>query len=301
MLNKFTLVPKAPWPTDQVITQENLYKRAWKLLRKDPIALTSLILIAVLIISALFAPWIAPYDPNEQMLSKPLSQPSPQHWLGTDEFGRDILSRLIFGARISMSVALGSQFIVSIIGFWMGLIAGYMGGKIDRIISFIIQIFASFPYLLFAMALIFVLGPGLLNLFLALGLLSWAGTARVVRAQVMSLKHREFVDASWMMGASHYWIMTKHLFPNVLPSLIVLATMGIPNAIIAEASLSYLGLGVRIPTASWGQMIFAAKPFLQTFPLYSIATGILMMLSVLAFNLLGDRLRDALDPRLSGR
>ncbi|NIZ19896.1 ABC transporter permease [Entomospira culicis] len=300
MKDKFALIKAKEWPGSENVSKEGPYRRTWRLLRSDPVALISMVVIALLLIMAIFAPWVAPYSPNE-IVAQPLQKSSGAHWLGTDESGRDILSRLIYGARISMSVAIGAQILVSFIGFWMGLLAGYMGGWVDRVVSFIIQVFASFPYLLFAMALMFAMGSGIINLFLAIGLLSWASTARVIRTQVMSLKHREFVDASWMMGASHYWIMTKHLLPNVLPSIIVLATMGIPGAIMAEATLSYLGLGVQIPTASWGQMIQAAQPNIRTFPQYSLATGFIMVISVLAFNLFGDRLRDALDPRLGSR
>jgi peptide/nickel transport system permease protein len=257
-----------------------------------------LFIIVILVILAVFAPVFAPYDPNQQSLADMLQSPSGKHIFGTDEYGRDILSRIIFGVRISISVGIVSQGIATIIGWFMGVLAGYFGGKVDSIISFIIQIFISFPYLLFAIALIFVLGPGVINLFVALGLLSWATTARMIRGQVMQLKKKEYIEACVINGGSSFRIIMKHLLPNCVSTMIVLITLGIPNAIINEAALSFLGLGVQPPTSSWGSMISLSQPYIRSNPTYSIIPGLAIILTVLSFNILGDGLRDALDPRM---
>ena len=204
-------------------------------------------IVIVLCFVALFAPWIAPYDPDAQVLTERLMAPNAQHWFGTDDLGRDIFSRIIYGCRISLSVGIVSQIIATVIGYTMGVCAGYFGGKVDAVISFIIQVFSSFPFLLFAIAIMFVLGPGLINLYLALGLLGWASTARLIRGDVMRLKKMEYIDACKISGGSSFKIIMKHLLPNCLSTLIVTVTLGIPSAIMSEASLSFLGLGVKPP------------------------------------------------------
>lgn len=199
-------------------------------------------IVIILCLVALFAPWIAPYDPDAQVLTERLMPPSAQHWFGTDDLGRDIFSRIVYGCRISLSVGVVSQIIATVIGYTMGVCAGYFGGKVDAVISFIIQVFSSFPFLLFAIAIMFVLGPGLVNLYLALGLLGWASTARLIRGDVMRLKKMEYIDACKISGGSSFKIIMKHLLPNCLSTLIVTVTLGIPSAIMSEASLSFLGL-----------------------------------------------------------
>ena len=180
----------------------------------------------------------------------------------------------------------------------MGVMAGYFGGKVDKIISFLIQIFSAFPYILLAIALIFVLGPGVFNLFIALGLLSWANIARMIRGQVMQLKKKEYIEACVINGGSSFRVIMKHLLPNCISTMIVLITLGIPNAIINEASLSFLGLGVQAPTSSWGSMISLSQPYIRSNPTYSIIPGIAIIIIVLSFNIVGDGLRDALDPKM---
>lgn len=275
------------------------YSKSFKRLKANIPAMICLFIIIILIIVAVFPSIFAPYDPNKQSLADMLQKPSAKHIFGTDEYGRDILSRIIYGVRISLSVGLVSQAIASIIGWFMGVMAGYFGGKVDRIISFAIQVFMSFPYLLFAIALIFVLGPGITNLFIALGLLSWAKTARMIRGQVMQLRKKEYIEACIINGGSSFRVIMKHLLPNCMPTMIVLITLGIPAAIMNEAALSFLGLGVQPPTASWGSMISLSQPYIRSNPTYSIIPGLAIILTVLSFNILGDGLRDALDPKMN--
>ena len=255
-------------------------------------------IVIILCLVALFAPWIAPYDPDAQVLTERLMPPSAQHWFGTDDLGRDIFSRIVYGCRISLSVGVVSQIIATVIGYTMGVCAGYFGGKVDAVISFIIQVFSSFPFLLFAIAIMFVLGPGLVNLYLALGLLGWASTARLIRGDVMRLKKMEYIDVCKISGGSSFKIIMKHLLPNCLSTLIVTVTLGIPSAIMSEASLSFLGLGVRPPMSSWGSMISFSQPYIRSATYYSVIPGLAIIITVLAFNMLGDGLRDALDPKL---
>ncbi len=271
---------------------------SWNIFKKDKVGMTCLVIVGLLVLVALLAPVLAPFDPDAQELSNMLQAPNATHPFGTDEFGRDILSRIIFGCRISLSVGVISQLIALVIGFLAGVFAGYFGGKVDAVISFIIQVFSSFPFLLFAIVVMFVLGPGLINLYVALGLLMWTSTARLVRGDVMRLKGSEYIQSCILSGGSSWRIIMKHLLPNCVSTLIVVSTLGIPNAILSEASLSFLGLGVQPPMASWGQMISASQPYIQSNTYYSVIPGIAIIITVMAFNMLGDSLRDALDPKM---
>ena len=277
---------------------ESYWAVSWRIFKKNKLGMVCLAIVTALVFVAVFAPVIAPYDPYAQDLLNRLSKSSAEHLLGTDELGRDILSRIIYGCRISLSVGVISQAIALLIGFFSGVVAGYFGGRVDAVISFVIQVFSSFPFLLFAIVIMFVLGPGLINLYVALGLLMWTTTARLVRGDVMRLKGSEYIQSCMLSGGSSWRIITKHLLPNCVSTLIVTSTLGIPNAIMSEASLSFLGLGVNPPTASWGAMISSSQAYIQVVPLYSIATGIAIIITVMAFNLLGDALRDALDPKM---
>jgi peptide/nickel transport system permease protein len=254
--------------------------------------------LAVLIAAAALAPLAAPYDPAKQSLAESLQGPSAKHPLGTDEFGRDILSRIIYGTRISLSVGLVSQLIACCVGVLMGALAGYYGGVTDAVISRTMEIFAAFPELLFAIGIMFVLGPGVINVFIALGLLSWTHYARLVRGQMMQLREMEYSQACVVCGGSDARVILRHLLPNCFSTITVLITLGIPGAILTEASLSYIGLGVQPPTASWGQMISAAQQYISFYPYYSVAPGLAIIVTVLSFNIFGDGLRDAIDPRL---
>ena len=279
-------------------TYHSYWSISWNIFKKNKVAMACLGIVIILCLVALFAPWIAPYDPDAQVLTERLMPPSAQHWFGTDDLGRDIFSRIVYGCRISLSVGVVSQIIATVIGYTMGVCAGYFGVKVDAVISFIIQVFSSFPFLLFAIAIMFVLGPGLVNLYLALGLLGWASTARLIRGDVMRLKKMEYIDACKISGGSSFKIIMKHLLPNCLSTLIVTVTLGIPSAIMSEASLSFLGLGVRPPMSSWGSMISFSQPYIRSATYYSVIPGLAIIITVLAFNMLGDGLRDALDPKL---
>ena len=279
-------------------TYHSYWSISWNIFKKNKVAMACLGIVIILCLVALFAPWIAPYDPDAQVLTERLMPPSAQHWFGTDDLGRDIFSRIVYGCRISLSVGVVSQIIATVIGYTMVVCAGYFGGKVDAVISFIIQVFSSFPFLLFAIAIMFVLGPGLVNLYLALGLLGWASTARLIRGDVMRLKKMEYIDACKISGGSSFKIIMKHLLPNCLSTLIVTVTLGIPSAIMSEASLSFLGLGVRPPMSSWGSMISFSQPYIRSATYYSVIPGLAIIITVLAFNMLGDGLRDALDPKL---
>ena len=274
------------------------YKDSMKRFRKNKAAMLCLIIIALLILIAILAQVVSPYDPNYQDYMSVLAQPSAKHLLGADEYGRDILSRIIYGTRVSLSIGIFAQLLASVIGIALGAIAGYFGGIVDSVVSRIMEIFSAFPDLIFAMAIMTFMGKSVLNLYIALGLLTWVRTARMIRGSVIQLKEKEFVEASRASGGTSFRIIIKHLIPNCLSTIIVLVTLGIPNAIMYEASLSFLGLGIQPPTPSWGNMISAAQSVIGYLPIYSIMPGVAIMITVIAFNIFGDGLRDALDPKL---
>ncbi len=269
-----------------------------KLIKNNRLAFFSLILIFIFIIIAIFAPIISPYDPYAQSLSNRLVKPGILHLLGTDELGRDVFSRLIYGSRISLLVGLLPTFISLVIGTVLGLISGYYGNKIDFCIMRLADIILAFPSLLFAMLITYTIGAGLLNIFIALAFINWASTARIIRATTLSLKEKEYVLAAKSMGVNDITIMLRHILPNCFANLIVLFTLNIPSAILAEASLSFLGVGAKSPSASLGLMVVKAKKYLFTNPNLVLAPSILIMIFVLLFNFLGDGLRDILDPQI---
>ena len=269
-----------------------------KLARQNKLAVFSAVLIGVILLIAVFAPITAPYDPYAQDLVNRLAAPSAQHWLGTDDLGRDMASRIIYGARISMAIGLLPTMISMVIGTILGLIAGYYGGKVDFVIMRLADVMLAFPSLLLAMVIMYTMGGGLVNIFIALSLVNWAGTARIVRSQTLSLKEAEYVEAARSIGVKGRTILLRHILPNCLPSLIVLFTLNIPSAILSEASLSFLCVGAQPPSASWGLAVVRGKKYLFTEPWLSIAPCAAIMIVVLAFNFLGDGLRDVLDPYL---
>ena len=278
--------------------KKNFYSESFQRFCKNKVAVVSALILVSLIVICFIAPLITSYDPEKQVLSERLLSPSLKHWWGTDQYGRDIFTRCVYGCRVSLSVGIISQLIAIIIGYFMGVTAGYVGGKTDDAISFVMQVFSSFPFLLFAMALMYALGPGITNLYISLGLLSWASTAKLIRGQVMQLKGQEYIQACKVDGGSTLRIILKHLLPNCIPMLIVSITLGIPSAILSEASLSYLGLGVPSPKPSWGSMIAESQDFIRSNTYYSLFPGLCIIVTVMAFNMMGDGLRDALDPKL---
>ena len=266
--------------------------------RHNALATIGAVLVVVFVIFALFAPWIAPYDPAQIDLPSRLSPPSPTHWCGSDELGRDICSRLIFGSRISMLV--GSSVVAASLGLGLiiGSIAGYYGGRIDRFVNVVVMnAFLSFPGILLAIAFVAFRGPGIFNLVLALSLGGWVGYARLVRAQVLAARDREYVEAARALGASDLRVIVRHILPNIIQPVIVQAAIGMAGAILAEATMSFLGLGVPPPTASWGTMLNDSRAHLFDAPHLVLFPAAAVMLAVLSFNFIGDALRDYLDPR----
>ena len=278
--------------------EETWLDQAKILIRQNKLAAVSGIVIVLMILTAVFAPLAAPYDHLAQNLTERLHAPSMAHWLGTDELGRDVLSRIIFGARISLTIGLIPTLVSMAVGTVLGLCAGFYGGKVDFVIMRLADIMLAFPSLLLAMVVMYTMGGGLINIFIALSLINWAGTARVVRSQTLSLKEKEYVEAARSIGVGKWKIMFRHILPNCLPSLIVLFTLNIPSAILSEASLSFLGVGAQPPSASWGLMVVRGKKYLFSEPWLCIAPCVAIMIVVLAFNFLGDGLRDVLDPYL---
>jgi peptide/nickel transport system permease protein len=282
----------------QLITSNWQLSRTTRIARHNPLAAVGVLLVAIFAFAAIFAPWIAPQDPARIDLPNRLQTPSAQHWCGTDELGRDILSRLIWGARISLfvgsSVVAGSLFL----GLIIGSFAGYYGGGIDRFVNVVLMnAFLSFPGILIAIAFVAFRGPGIFNLILALSLGGWVGYARLGRAQVLAVREREFVEAARALGAGDLHIITRHILPNIIQPVIVQAAIGMAGAVLAEATMSFLGLGVPPPTASWGSMLNDARSHLFDAPHLVLFPAVTVMLAVLAFNFIGDALRDLLDPR----
>ena len=262
------------------------------------LATAGVVMVTVLVMLAVFAPWIAPHDPSAIDLPARLSPPSATHWFGTDELGRDILSRVIFGARISMLVGSSVVAFSLLLGLIVGCIAGYYGGRVDRVVNVVVMnAFLSFPGILLAIAFVAFLGPGILNLILALSIGGWVGYARLVRAQVLATREREYIEAARALGASDWRVITRHILPNMIQPVIVQAAIGMAGAILAEATMSFLGLGVPPPTASWGTMLNDGRAHLFDAPHLVLFPAAAVMVAVLSFNFIGDALRDYLDPR----
>ena len=268
------------------------------ILRHQPLALLGIFLLIGFLLAALFAPLLAPHDPAAIDLNHRLMAPSASHWLGADELGRDILSRILYGARLSLSIAVSVVACSLGLGIVFGGIAGYCGGVIDTVINtFAMNAFMAMPGILLAIAFVAFLGPGMINLILALSIGGWVGYARLVRAQVLAVREREFVEAARALGASNLRIFLLHILPNIVQPLIVQSAIGMAGAVLAEATLSFLGLGVPPPTASWGSMLDEARSHLFDAPHLVIFPALAVVLCVLCFNFLGDALRDYLDPR----
>jgi len=283
-----------------MLPRVSAFRRFSRVLIGRKVVLFGLIVILVTIITAFFAPYIAPYDPNEQNLTQTLLQPSRDHLLGTDALGRDTLSRLIFGTRPSLIVGIVAIGIAATIGMMMGLVAAYFGGMTHTIIMRFIDAMMAFPMLLLALVIAALLGGGLRNVVIALGIGLIPSYSRLMCAQALTVKQNDYITSQRAMGSSNLRIMLLHILPNCFPPLIVLVTMMLGMTILLEASLSFLGVGISPPTAAWGAMVADGYKYLTSHPVLSFAPGVAMMLVVFAFNMVGDGLRDALDPRLRG-
>jgi len=290
-------VLQSPLAASRPVRESGPWRRAWLRLRRRHAALAGLAVVVLFIVLALFAPWIAPHDPIAASWAAIRKAPSAQYWLGTDEIGRDVLSRVIWGTRASLLAGVISVSISLLIGVPLGMAAGFLGGAVDAVISRITDAFLACPFLILAIALAAFLGPSLRNAMIAIGLTATPVFVRLTRGQVMAVKVEDYVEAARAVGNPPARIAFKHILPNILPALIVQATISIATAIIAEASLSFLGLGQQPPAPSWGSMLNTAQRFLTNAPWMAIWPGLAIFLVVLSFNILGDGLRDALDPR----
>lgn len=279
------------------VERQSVWKDIWKELRKNKVAMVSVVLLAILIIAVLLAP-LSPYDPYKLDASQKLQGISSSHWFGTDEYGRDYFTRTLYGGRVSLMVGFMSMIMTVVIGTSLGVFSGYVGGKVDMFLMSFTDIFLALPSMLLMVILNTFLKPGLPTLIVVLSLFSWASVARITRAETMSLKERDFVVATQNLGASNFRVIVKHIIPNILGPVIVAASLSVANAILMESSLSFLGLGVQIPRASWGSMLQGAQAHILDYPLLAVYPGVMILITVLSFNLLGDILRNALEPKI---
>lgn len=280
------------------IKKKSQLLEVWKRLKKNKLALVGLAIIILLFLTAVFANVIAPYNYAKQDLQSAFQFPSSKHIFGTDEFGRDIFSRIVYGSRISLEVGFIAVSISVIIGGVLGAIAGYYGGKVDNLIMRVMDVLLAIPQILLAISIVAALGPGLVNLMIAVGISSIPGYARIVRASVLSIKDQEFVEAARAVGSSDLRIIFKHIIPNVLAPIIVQATLGVAIAILTAAGLSFIGLGIQPPTPEWGSMLSGGRGYIRDYWYMTMFPGLAIVITIFALNVLGDGLRDALDPRL---
>ena len=278
---------------------ESSGNKVWKRFCRNKLAVFGLVVLTVFVFSALFAPYLTPYDPNRANLRERNQPPSKEHWFGTDDMGRDILARTLYGGRISLSVGLVSVGISLSIGMVLGALAGYSGGMVDTVIMRLADVFYSFPFLILAITISAIFGPSIYNTLIILGVLSWPGPARLLRAEFLKLKNTDYAAAATVIGASPSRVMFRHILPNAFSPLLVSATLGVASSILSEAGLSFLGLGVPPPAPSWGNMLNRARPLhiLATMPWMWLAPGLAIFVVVLSINFVGDGLRDAFDPR----
>jgi ABC-type dipeptide/oligopeptide/nickel transport system permease subunit len=275
----------------------------WQRYRRHKMAVVGLAFMILVIFMAIFAPWLGTIDPTKTSLMDSLQPPSREHWLGTDLSGRDVWSRIVYAARASLIAGIVSTLIASLIAIVLGTISGYYGGIIDNVIMRVTDVIMCIPDLIIIMALVSVLGPGLLNVVIAIGILGWTGKTRLLRAQILAVREKEYVTAARCTGASNGRIMLRHILPNSFSPILVAGTLSVAGAILTEASLSFLGFGILPPSPSWGEMLNAARSFtrLQENPWIWLPPGIMILLTVLAINFIGDGLRDSLDPRQKER
>ena len=282
----------------QIGEEEGFWDLIRRMARENKTAVISFAVIVLMILAASLAPFLTPYEENDMDLLHRLSPPSAEHLLGTDEGGRDVLTRLLYGARVSLLIGVVPALLSLVLGSALGVLAGYRGGLTDAIIMRLADVTLAFPSMMLAMVIMYSLGGGIVDVFLTLTLVNWANVARVVRAQTLQLKSSEYVEAAQVIGVSRATVMRRHILPNCLSTMLVLFTLNVPASILTESSLSFLGLGVQPPNASWGLMINVGRQYLYTAPWLCFAPGAAIMLIVLAFNFLGNGLLDVLDPRL---
>lgn len=268
----------------------------WRRFKSNKLALVGFIFVTMIIFVAIFAPVLTPYQPFATNPSNRLMAPSSAHWLGTDAMGRDVLTRLFYGARIALQIGVLIILFEGLIGILMGVISGFFGGIIDSIVMRLVDILRSFPVIILAMAIAGIMGQGLYNVVIALGIVGWTTYARMVRSKILSIKESDYIEAGYSIGESTFSIITRYIIPNAIPTAIVMISIMMPTALIASATLSFLGLGVQPPTPSWGSMVSAGRDYLLQAPWISTSAGFFIMFTVLGFNFIGDGLRDALDP-----
>lgn len=298
-LNLFRPVPKNIQLAQTIARPSTTYwQDAWRRLRKNGLAMVGLFFIVLLLLVAIAGPWLCPYKYFDQDYSNTYSPPSAKHWFGTDNLGRDLLVRTLYGARISLAIGFFASFINLTIGVLYGGLSGFIGGKVDNVMMRIVDVLYTVPLVMVVILLMVVFAPGLKNILIALGLVYWVSMARIVRGQVLSLKESEYVLAARMVGAKRFRILLRHLIPNAMGPIIVTATLNIPQAIFLEAFLSFIGLGVAAPMASWGTLASEGVDAMRSYPHLLLFPAAAICLAMLAFNFLGDGLRDALDPRM---
>lgn len=274
------------------------WREVWRRLRQNKAAMLGLLVMVILILAAIFADYVAPYGYDDQDLMRRFQTPNSQHWFGTDNFGRDIFSRIVYGAQVSLKVGLIAVGIAMFIGGALGAVAGFYGGKIDNFIMRFIDVLLAIPSILLAISIVAALGPELRNVMIAVGIGSIPSYGRIVRASVLSLRDQEFIEAARAVGADDTRLILKHIIPNSMAPLIVQATIGVANAILSAAGLGFIGLGIQPPLAEWGAMLNSGRQYIRDYPHLTAFPGLAIMITIFALNLLGDGLRDALDPRL---
>src|SRR5262245_2031702 len=276
----------------------SLWRDAWRRLLGNRLAVGGGVTVILLCLVAIFADWLAPYPYTKANFGRIYEFPSWSYPLGTDQLGRDVLSRMIYGARVSMLVGLGAQVIIVAIGVPIGIVSGYLGGRVDLLLTRFIDVMYAFPRLLFVILIMSMLGAGLTNIFIAIGLTGWVGIARQTRAQVLSIKEKEFVEGARALGSGFFRVMTRHVLPSALTPIVVAVSFGIPEAIFTEAALSFIGVGINPPTPSWGQMVGENQQYLRSYWHLCVFPSIAIAITMLSFTFFGDGVRDALDPKL---
>jgi len=274
------------------------WREVWRRLKRNKAAMFGLLVLTVLILAAVFAKYVAPFHYDDQDLLRRFQTPNSVHWLGTDNFGRDIFSRIVYGAQVSLRVGIVAVGIAMIIGGALGAIAGYYGGKLDNVIMRIIDVLLAIPSILLAISIVAALGTELRNVMIAVGISSIPSYARIVRASVLSLRDQEFIEAARAVGANDTRLIVKHIVPNSMAPIIVQGTIGVAGAILSAAGLGFIGLGIQPPLAEWGAMLNDGRQYIRDYPHLTMFPGLAIMVTIFALNLLGDGLRDALDPRL---